>query len=107
MLNVAYKRGTAASSTIAALSGKFVFRGAFLHGGLQSLGYWPSRDTVQTLTLQAVSDGKVVVSRHNHSVRSHLSRCRWIGPEQMVEEWIAWADDKCHERGRRFHRCSG
>jgi hypothetical protein len=29
VLNVAYKRGTAASSTIAALSGKFVFRGAF------------------------------------------------------------------------------
>ena len=60
VLNVAYKRSSAASSTIAALSGKFVFRGAFFTAAFNPPAIGLPANTIQTLTLQAVSDGNVV-----------------------------------------------
>jgi hypothetical protein len=60
VLNVAYKRSSAASSTIASLSGKFVFRGAFFTAVFNPPDIGLPTNTVQTLTLQAVSGGDVV-----------------------------------------------
>jgi hypothetical protein len=60
VLNVAYKRSEAASSAIAALSGKFVFRGAFFTAAFNPPAVGLPANTVQTLTLQAVSGGAVV-----------------------------------------------
>jgi hypothetical protein len=60
VLNVAYKRSDAASSTIAALSGKFVFRGAFFTAAFNPPAAGLPADAVQTLSLQAVSGGNVV-----------------------------------------------